>query len=171
MEEFEKDLRNVKHPEYRVERFKRSLRRELMGRAHASRWRLAFAAASFAAATLACLIVIFILEPAVPARLHASVVGGEAPPSPVPARDLHEVGLQYFLDQANASAQVDREFVQRWYADRARPVGVKAVEDEKLLAIRQFRLTSGERVVVLTEIGSDDAQRDARSILASNHNF
>lgn len=145
-----------------------------MSQADAPRWKLAFAAASVTAATFAFLLLIFVLDPAVPARLHASVAGG-APPqttaTEAPATDLQNIGLQYFLDQANASVQVDEEFLQRWYADRARPVSVKSVEDEKIIAIRQFVLTNGERVVVLTEIGSEGQQKDVQSLTASNRNF
>ncbi len=145
-----------------------------MGQAGAPRWRLAFAAASATAATFAFLLLIFVLDPAVPARLHASVAGGVPPQTAAteaPATDLQNIGLQYFLDQANASVQVDEEFLQRWYADRARPVSVKSVEDEKIIAIRQFVLTNGERVVVLTEIGSEGQQKDVQSLTASNRNF
>jgi hypothetical protein len=178
MKDFEKDLEALSRPDIHVDRFKQSLRRDLlasMSRAHAPRWRLAFGAASLTAATFAFLLVIFILDPAVPARLHASVAG-EAPPQQANttgtvASDLQNIGLQYFLDQANASVQVDQEYLQRWYADRARPVSVKSVEAEKLLAIRQFELTSGERVVVMTEIGSDGQQKDVQSLTASNRNF
>ena len=48
---------------------------------------------------------------------------------------------------------------------------VKSVEDEKIIAIRQFVLTNGERVVVLTEIGSEGQQKDVQSLTASNRNF
>jgi hypothetical protein len=180
MKDFEKDLQALSRPDIRVDRFKQTLRRELqasLNRTGAPRWKLAFGAASATAATFAFLLVIFILDPAVPARLHASVVGGVPPQvnttetmEPA-ASDLQNIGLQYFLDQANASAQVDQEYLQRWYADRARPVSVKSVEGEKLLSIRQFQLTNGERVVVLTEIGSEGQQKNVQSLTASNHNF
>jgi len=148
-----------------------------MKRAGAPGWRLAFAAASATTVTFAFLLLIFVLDPAVPARLHASVVGS-APPQTLasealgaPKQDLQKLGLQYFLDQANASIQVDEAFLQRWYADRARPISVKSVEGEKILAIRQFVLTNGERVVVITEIGPDGQQKDVQSLAASNRNF
>ena len=44
-------------------------------------------------------------------------------------------------------------FVEQWYRRQSRPVEVKAVGDEKILALRQFELADGKRVVVLTEIG------------------
>ncbi len=177
MKDFEKDLQTLSRPDIQVDRFKQTLRHDLqasMSRAGAPRWRLAFAAASATAAAFAFLLLIFVLDPAVPARLHASVAGGAPPQTTVteaPATDLQNLGLQYFLDQANASVQVDEEFLQRWYADRARPVSVKSVEDEKIIAIRQFVLTNGERVVVLTEIGSEGQQKDVQSLTASNRNF
>ncbi len=180
MKDFEKDLQTLSRPDIQVDRFKQALRRDLqasMSPGGAPRWRLAFAAASVTAATFAFLLLIFVLDPAVPARLHASVVGGVPSQTTVtestetPATDLQNLGLQYFLDQANASVQVDKEFLQRWYADRARPVSVKSVEDEKIIAIRQFVLTNGERVVVLTEIGSEGQQKDVQSLTASNRNF
>ncbi len=177
MKDFEKDLQTLSRPDIQVDRFKQTLRRDLqasMSQAGAPRWRLAFAAASATAAIFAFLLLIFVLDPAVPARLHASVVGG-VPPQTIateaPATDLQNLGLRYFLDQANASVQVDEEFLQRWYADRARPVSVKSVEDEKIIAIRQFVLTNGERVVVLTEIGSEGQQKDVQSLTASNRTF
>ncbi len=172
MKDFEKDLQTLSRPDIQVDRFKQTLRRDLrasMSRAGAPRWRLAFAAASATAATFAFLLLIFILDPAVPARLHASVAGGVPPQTTT--TEATNLGLQYFLDQANASVQVDKEFLQRWYADRARPVSVKSVEDEKIIAIRQFVLTNGERVVVLTEIGSEGQQKDVQSLTASNRNF
>lgn len=176
MKDFEKDLQTLSRPEFQVDRFKQTLRRDLqasMSRAGAPRWRLAFAAASTTAAAFAFLLLIFVLDPAVPARLHASVVGGapQTTATEAPATDLQNLGLQYFLDQANATVQVDEEFLERWYADRARPVSVKSVEDEKIIAIRQFVLTNGERVVVLTEIGSEGQQKDVQSLTASNRNF
>ncbi len=172
MKDFEKDLQTLSHPEFQVDRFKQILRRDLqasMSQAGASRWRLAFGAASATAATFAFLLLIFVLDPAVPARLHASVAGGVPPQTTT--TEATNLGLQYFLDQANASARVDEEFLKRWYADRARPVSVKSVEDEKIIAIRQFVLTNGERVVVLTEIGSEGQQKDVQSLTASNRTF
>ena len=181
MKDFEKDLQTLSRPDIKVDRFKQSLRRDLqasMSRARAPRWRLAFGTASATAAAFALLLVIFVLDPAVPARLHASVTGGTPPQqantagtSEAAATDLQNIGLQYFLDQANASAQVDQDYLKRWYADRARPVSVKSVEGEKLLSIRQFQLTNGERVVVITEIGSEGQQKDVQSLTASNRNF
>jgi hypothetical protein len=178
--DFEKDLQELSHPQLPVDRFRQTLRRDLQAaqrRSGSPGWKLAFAAASASAATFAFLLLLFVLDPSVPSRLHASVLGDE--PRPVDSTagtehgsiDLQNVSLGYFLDQTNASAQVDQEYLQRWYSDRARPIGVKSVEDEKILAIRQFELTNGERVVVLTELGSEGPQRNVQSVTASNSDY
>jgi hypothetical protein len=170
----------VSHPQLPVDRFKQTLRRDLKAaerRAGSPGWKLAFAASSASAAAFAFLLLLFVLDPSVPSRLHASVLGSSprtldaAGGGRLDTTDLQDVSLRYFLDRTDASAKVDREFLERWYSDRARPVSVKSVEDEKILAIRQFQLTSGERVVVLTEIGSEGQQRDIQSVTASNLDY
>lgn len=179
MKDFEKDLQAVRGPEVRVDEFRRTLRRDLRRSMRASgtrSWKVAFGLSSAAAGALAVLLAVFVLDPDVPARLHASVAGGVASPAgAVPLAGTDSIpskpDLQLLLDQVNASARVDRAFLETWYEDRARPVQVKAVEDEKILAIRQFELSSGERVIVLTELGTQLQRKDVQTVSNSLRNF
>ena len=81
MKDFEKDLRGMREPDIQVEEFKRTLRRDLrrsMQTASAPSWKVAFALSSLAAAAFAVLLTVFVLDPQVPARLHASVMGSDS---------------------------------------------------------------------------------------------
>jgi hypothetical protein len=158
-----------------VDEFKRTLRRELIASMEAGRtprFRLAFSLASAAAGVFAALLILFVAQPAFPAQIHDLLLGGTE--TGAPAGQPAEGGDQappYLLAGREAGARVDRAFVENWYQQRARPVQVKSMQDERFLAIRQFELSSGDRVVVFTELGSPDASRSARTLPAAIRTF
>jgi hypothetical protein len=175
MRDFEKDLSNLPDPDIRVDEFQRTLRRELIASMEAGttpRFRLAFSLASAAAGIFAALLVLFVVKPGFPAQIHDLLLGGAGPAAtaeqPAGRRDQ---ARPHALAGTDAGAQVDQAFVESWYQQRARPVQVKSMQDERFLAIRQFELSSGERVVVFTELGNPGASRSARTLPAAIRTF
>ena len=147
-----------------MEEFRRTLRRDLLGELEARRarrTRLALFGLSTAAATLAVVCALFVLRPAWPQSLHA-VLFHDATASAEPA----DADLQRVLDGSGASAGADRKWIEGLYANQAIPARVKALDGERIFALRRFELTSGERVVVLTEIAPPDGATPTAAIPA-----
>jgi hypothetical protein len=187
MRKLEKDLKNL--PDVPVDRFKQTLRRELvaaMQPAPAYGLKAALVGTSLAAVAFAAMAVSFVIAPAVPSRLHAALLHDGAAgrmseemtpvsaptsgPATAPAFTqgatpltaegaVQPAVLREFLERANAGAQRDRSFLESWYAQQSRPTRVKAVSGERILAIRQFELANGERVAVLTDLGAATTTR------------
>jgi hypothetical protein len=179
-------------PDVAVDRFKQTLRRELvaaMQPAPDHRLKAALVATSLAAVVFAVLAAAFVIAPGVPSRLHARLlhdgsvgeVSGEmtagrglaidraavrpaVQTAATPGSDaaVQPAVLTDFLERANAGAQRDRDFVESWYEQQSRPMRVRAVSGERILAIRQFELANGERVAVLTDLGAATSRRTAR---------
>jgi hypothetical protein len=156
------------------------LRRDLIASLRAggpSPFRLAFGLASAAAGAFAVLLILFVLDPAVPARIHASFLGQSGAGMEIGSAtargttDFQDVALDYILEQRGASSQKDQMFLESWFGQQDRPVQVKSMEDERFLAIRQFKLTSGERVIVLTELGKEEPTRTASSVAVAAQTF
>jgi hypothetical protein len=84
---------------------------------------------------------------------------------------VQQAVLRQLLEQANAGVRRDQDFIETWYSSQARPVRVKAVHDERILAIRQFELVNGERVAVLTDLGAAAQSRTpgTRPAVATGH--
>lgn len=166
-----------------MDRFRQTLRRDLLAAMEARPARglkLAVSFASTAAAVFAFLLVAFVVEPDLPARLHASLLGGtprvETEPAgtgavPTMVADLDLSVLAHLLEEKGAGARQDRAFLESWYAQRSRPTQVKALAGERLLALRQFELANGERVAVLTEVGAPRNIRQVQALPASNRTF
>jgi hypothetical protein len=187
MKKIETELKEL--PDVPVGRFKQTLRRELVAAVPptpAHGLKAALVATSLATVVFAALAVSFVIAPGVPGRLNAALfqdgAGGEMIGEMAADRGLAEspgavvatgrtvvpstsgaavqpAVLSKLLEQSNAGAQRDRDFVESWYAQQSRPAQVKAVSGERILSIRQFELANGERVAVLTDLGAAPARR------------
>ncbi len=127
-------MRRLNAPDLPVETFRRKLRRDLTV-AHADlslrRWRGACLAACGLSVVLAVALTVFVTSPDVPG---AAVLANSA-----------------------VSVDDDREFIEAYYASQGSGIRVQSVNAERLVAIREFTLSDGQRMVVYTE--SDDGQR------------
>ena len=127
-------MRRLNAPDLPVETFRRKLRRDLTV-AHADlslrRWRGACLAACGLSVVLAVALTVF-----------------------VPSSDAPGTAL---LASGAVSVDNDREFIEAYYASQGSGVRVQSVDAERLVAIREFTLSDGQRMVVYTE--SDDGQR------------
>ena len=163
MKDFEKLLTGLPKPAVEVPEFKRHLRRELQTARHprpAFRLRLALGAAASLAAALALLVATFVARPAIPARLHVALTGDPAPASIEAV--LGELPIRDVLEQTEASAALDRAFIEDWSAEQSQPVQVRSMEAEKVYTVRQFELTDGKRMLVFTELAEgQDSYRAA----------
>jgi len=130
-------------------------------------------AGSLAAAVLfAALSAIFVIAPGIPTRLHAAFLHDDVGGAPIaPSGEARQAILLDVLERSEASAQRDRAFLDSMYAQQARPVRVKAIEGERILAIRQFELSNGERVAVLTNLGPAGAERSVQGAAAAVRTF
>ncbi len=59
------------------------------------------------------------------------------------------------------SVDSDREFVEAYYARQGSGVHVQSVDSERLVAIREFTMSDGQRMVVYTETDEGDDSRSA----------
>jgi len=156
-------------PDLPAERFRQTLRRDLLvAMQPAPAWglKMALAATATASLALAGLLVSFVISPELPQRLNTAWLQAEemptsaqpvlpaASPGAVQGAPVQQAVLQQFLEQSNAGVRRDQDFLENWYSSKARPARVKAVHDERVLAIRQFEMANGERVAVLTELGA-----------------
>ena len=142
MDELKKALRDAASSDLPVTEFRQTLRHELLAELHARetrRPRGALLGLSAAAALFAVACVTFVLRPAVAQRLHSALfhddVVAEQPADDAFARILTGAGADL-----------------AWVEGQAAPARVKRLDDERFFALRRFELTSGERIVVLTEI-------------------
>jgi len=172
-------LKNAARTGIQVEEFRRTLRRSLRAQAASDRGgRLALAVATVAAVAFAASAVLFVLDPSLATALHASLFtspGASGPAAigngPETAATAAGAGdLADLLVRADATPQKDLAFVEQWYRSQSRPVEVKAVSAEKILALRQIELADGRRVVVLTEIGGPPTA-DGATIIAAGNTF
>ena len=165
MKKIEKTLQQAQPPELAVDEFRRGLRRDLLTeieRRRAWRGRLAVGGLSAMAVGLAAALALFVLRPALPAQVHAALF--HDPDAGAVA--AHGDPLPQLLAEAGGSARADRAWLDQWYAGQAEPVRVKSVEAEKLFAVRRFQLTSGERVLVFTEVGDNPGVESATAMAA-----
>ncbi|MCP3978289.1 MAG: hypothetical protein GY716_03015 [bacterium] len=145
MKDIEKFLTDLPKPAVDVPAFKDQLRRELRSSVAAPvdpRWRMTAMLSGVAALLMVGVLTLFVARPAIPAGIHASL-GGTSPASTQGAAP----------DSLPAAA--DRAFVDAWSARQTQPVGVRAMEEERLVSVRQFELTDGKRMLVFTELGND----------------
>ena len=164
MKEFEKALRGAQPPDVPVPEFQRALRHELsreLQLRQGRRIRHALIATTAAAAVLTALLAVFVLRPSVPATLHASM--------------FRDPGLQEGLSgpqlqQLLASADEDQAWVEAWYAGSPDSAKVLSMEEERFFALRRFQLTSGQRIIVFTEVG-EQPDPEPGTALAAVRNF
>lgn len=175
-------------PDLPAERFQQTLRRDLlvaMQPAPARGLKAALAVTATAALVLTGMLVSFVVSPDLPQRLNTAWLQAEGttPPAmptlPVTSPDagqgaqVQQAVMRQFLEQANAGVRRDQDFIETWYSSQARPARVKAVHDERILAIRQFELVNGERVAVLTDLGAAAQSRaiSARPAVATEGTY
>jgi hypothetical protein len=148
MKNFEESLRRLNAPDLPADAFRRKLRRDLVvaqAELSSRRWRGACLAACGLCAVLAVALVAFATAPGVPAATAAG--------------------------DHTLSVDEDRAFVEAYYADQGSAVTVRSVEAERLVAIREFVLSDGRRMVVYTEAdevqGTRSVERLDGTVLAS----
>jgi hypothetical protein len=119
---------------------------------------------------MAALLVLFVISPDLPRRINAAWLQDEstairsdamvaATASETTTEDeVQQAILRQFMNQGGGIRQ-DQDFLETWYSSQARPARVKAVGNERYLAIRQFELANGERVAVLTDLGNPQQAR------------
>jgi hypothetical protein len=139
-------------------------------------YRIPFLAVGSAAATLACVLVLFIFNPSIPSRLHALVTGRSESTMITPLASAEQVVpeqvgfdgrdpiLQNLLMQNDATEERDRAFIADLYKQEY-PTGaiqVRSIDEEKVYAVRRYELSGGKRVVIYTEI--KDGKRERSSL-------
>ena len=136
MKNFEESLRRLNAPDLPAGTFRRKLRRDLsVAQAEQSlrRWRGACLAACGLSVVLAVALTAIVTTPDVPGA--ALLANGEI------------------------SVDNDREFVEAYYARQGSGVRVQSVDAERLVAIREFTLSDGQRMVVYTEADEGEGTR------------
>ena len=160
-------MKNINPPDIRVEGFKRDLRRDLMRAASQPRpSRFGFWFASGMAGVMALLLLAFIINPEVPQRLNALVTDSEqAPvlvadtqPQKVEPSLLQSPQLQRMLVGGPAGAEIDRQFAESILPGISQGDRVEGIAEEKIYAIRRFKVRGGKEVVVYTELGPKKSQ-------------
>jgi hypothetical protein len=68
------------------------------------------------------------------------------------------------LAYGEISVDNDREFIDAYYARQGSGVRIQSVDAERLVAIREFTLSDGQRMVVYTEADEGDSTRSAASL-------
>ena len=138
MKNFEESLRQLKAPDLEVATFRHKLRRDLSA-AHVElslhRWRRACLALCGLTVVLAASLTLLVTSPEDSGT--AMLAGGEI------------------------SVDHDREFVEAYYARQGSGVRVQSVDAERLVAIREFTLSDGQRMVVYTEADEGEGTRSA----------
>ena len=160
MKDFEKLLNDLPKPAVEVPAFKRELWRELQHVRPAPNrtpWLVA-AAAIVLAVGLGALATAFVVDPGLPAALHARLGGGGPAPALVAGgleeSELTLADLRQALSQSEASADLDEAFIRDWSVRQPQPVDVRGLEAESVYTIRKYELSDGKRVLVFTELGS-----------------
>jgi hypothetical protein len=136
MKNFEESLRRLNAPDLPAGTFRHKLRRDLnAAQAEQSlrRWRGACLAACGLCVVLAVVLTGFVTAPEVPAET--------------------------LFANSEISVDNDREFVEAYYARQGSGVRVQSVDAERLVAIREFTLSDGQRMVVYTEADEGDGTR------------
>lgn len=123
--------------------------------------RLALGLTGSAAAILGLLVISFVVAPELPARLHQAMGGDGTVGAGVPAS---ETPLRELLERSDASIQRDRAFLEVLYQQGSEPVQVVEIQGERFLAIRQFELSNGEKVAVLTDLGAPSRPRQVQDV-------
>ena len=137
MKNFEESLRRLNAPDLQATTFRRKLRRHLtaaQGELSVRRWRRACLGACGLSIVLAIALTASVATP-----------------------DTAENAL---LTNAEVSIDNDRDFIEAYYARQGSGVRVQSLDAERLVAIREFTMSDGQRMVVYTE--SDEGQ-DNRS--------
>jgi hypothetical protein len=175
-------------PDPQPERFQQTLRRDLLSAMQpvpARGLKAALILAATASVVLTGILVSFIASPDLPRQIHTAMFQGEevttgqdnmvtvSSPSATPGAQVEQAVLRQFLEAANAGVSRDQDFLETWFSSQARPTQVKAVHDERILAIRQFDLANGERVAVLTDLGAGSQRRTVRPqpVVAAGQTF
>jgi len=156
-----------------VPNFQRNLRRELLkhqAAQPASALGPALWAAVGCALLCATLLVLFVAKPELPTRLNAALSGSqptrqaaESPESgPTNIRAGQTVAaddmvLRDLLSDKRFSVDTDRAIVDEWMAQRfpTSKIGAQPVGNEGILAVRQFRTQTGQRILVYTQLSED----------------
>jgi hypothetical protein len=138
-------LRRLNAPDLPVATFRRRLRHNLSVASrelNVRRWRNACLATGGLSAVLLVALLTFVAAPDLPVSLHARLGGSPSATN--------------VLADGEISVDNDREFIEAYYARQGSSVRIRSVDNERLVAVREFTLSDGQRMVVYTELG--DAQ-------------
>lgn len=168
MSEFENFLNDIQPPDIEVPQFKQALRRDLKrhARTHSAgfnyKWAF-FAACAFSAVSTLLAVMLWLkpdLSPAPkPGPSLAETPSGMAQllgeTQPVFNQKAADQVLQQLLLEGPASSAMDQALIEQWYRDQSpgQAIEVRALEEERIYAVRTFELTGGKKVVVYTELG------------------
>lgn len=136
-------MQRLNAPDPQVAAFRQKLRHELNlahDRQSLKRWRRA----ALGSAGLAVVLALALVWPAT----------GRGASDPVS-------GLDTFLAEQQISAASDRAFVEDYYARRGESTTVRSIDDERLVAVREFTMSDGRKMVVYTEVGEGESGRSA----------
>jgi hypothetical protein len=186
MDRLKEELKSMPDPQ--APRFQQTLRRELLAAmqpAPARGLKAALAATATAVVVLAGMLVSFVISPDLPRRINSVWLQDDststrsvamvpaASPASATEEEVQQAILRRFIEQGDGGARQDQDFLETWYSSQARPARVKTVRNERFLAIRQFELANGERVAVLTDLGTGAQSRtvDAQPAVARGRTY
>ncbi len=79
--------------------------------------------------------------------------------------------LDDLLERADASAQRDRDYLELFYEQQSSALSVRKVQAERFFTIRQFELSNGEKVAVLTDLGAPGRPRQVQDVTTVARTF
>ena len=173
MKQLEDVLRKTITPEVRVDRYRQRLRRSLLD-SHRYRkssdfgYRGAFYLSATAAVSCAAILLLFIIQPALPGKIHYALRSDRgtllaAVDRTVPERDVPEVDavgqdpdVAYgsVSDNPSYRRQVDQEVVRLLAQSqlKRKNAGVKPIAPNEVYSINRFRMDNGKDVLVYTQM-------------------
>ena len=143
MKNFEESLRQLNAPDLQVTAFRHKLRHDLSAAQAAlsiRRWRRACMATGTLAVVLAIALMGFVTTPTV-------------------ATPGSTGSVEAWLAVNEITIQDDRDFLDAYHARQASDVRIRSIDEERLVAIREFTMSDGRQMVVYTEVGDGRSTR------------
>jgi len=138
---------------------------------------VAISGLSAAVIALSALLVVFVARPSLPGKLNASLFedsaaqeagiawSGDAVYEPVPAA-IRPAEFRQLLHRAGTSGSAGRPWVDELSGGPMDGSRVKALEDERIYAVRRYELTSGRRVLVYTQLCGEPSEPSLTGLTA-----
>ncbi len=155
-------MRTTAKPDVKLDAFKRNLRRELLSAERSTPVRPRLTATGAAIFALTAMLVLFVVNPGLPAGLNAMLTGASPDETATLeldalANQLDEQKLQALLQDRFAPAEADREFVRAWHEQTfpSEPMRVRSLRNEGIFAVREFLLDNGKQIKVYTQLSGE----------------